>query len=92
MSTYRFNTNVMRSLIYVLLIVLLVVTIIPIWLVRVNATRSTPEIQKGLSALPSTHLGDNYQIWVGKGMDMVQGFTNSRVLALCKTGWGAVRV
>jgi multiple sugar transport system permease protein len=75
----------MRVLIYVTLILLLIVTIVPIWLVIVNATRSTPEIQQGLSALPSTHLLDNYQILQGKGLDMLQGFTNSLVLAVAVT-------
>lgn len=85
MSTYRLNTTVMRVLIYIILIILLIVTIIPIWLVIVNATRSTPEIQQGISAMPSTHLVANYQILVGKGLDMVQGFLNSLVLAVSVT-------
>lgn len=85
MSTYRLNTNLMRLGIYLFLLGLLIVTIVPIWLVVVNATRSTPEIQQGLSAFPSSHLVANYQILVGKGLDMVQGFTNSLVLAVSVT-------
>jgi len=84
-STYRFNTNVMRFFVYITLIVLLIVTIVPIWLVVVNATRSTTEIQQGIGALPSTHLIENYEILVSKGIDMVQGFINSFVLAVAVT-------
>ena len=84
-NSYKTNTQVMRALIYIFLTFLLIVTIVPIWLVIVNATRSTPEIQQGLSFLPSTHLFDNYHILVGKGLDMVQGFSNSLFLAGAST-------
>jgi multiple sugar transport system permease protein len=84
-STYRFNTNVMRFFVYITLIVLLIVTIVPIWLVVVNATRSTPEIQQGIGVFPSSHLIENYQVLVSKGIDMIQGFINSFVLAVAVT-------
>lgn len=38
------NLSLFRGLIYVFLVLLVIVTIIPIWLVLVNATRSTLEI------------------------------------------------
>ena len=85
MSEYRFTTNVMRFFIYIVLIFLLVVTIVPIWLLIVNATRSTTEIQQGLSLLPSTHLIDNYNILLGKGLDLPRGFANSTFLAVTST-------
>jgi len=55
MNHYRLNTNILRGLIYLVLIFLLIVTVIPIWLLLVNATRSTVQIQQGLSLMPSTH-------------------------------------
>lgn len=85
MSKYRFTTNVMRVFIYIVLIMLLIVTIVPIWLLIVNATRSTTEIQQGLSLLPSTHLIDNYKILLGKGLNLPRGFSNSTFLAVSST-------
>jgi ABC-type glycerol-3-phosphate transport system permease component len=84
-DSYKFNTTVMRVLIYAVLFILLVVTIVPIWLLLVNATRSTTEIQQGLSLLPSTHLIDNYRILLSKGLKMPRGFANSLFVAVAST-------
>lgn len=85
MTNYRFTTNLMRFFIYIVLIILLIITIVPIWLLIVNATRSTTEIQQGLSLLPSTHLIDNYKILLGKGLNLPRGFANSTFLAVAST-------
>ncbi|HNE05223.1 MAG TPA: hypothetical protein PLT08_11930, partial [Anaerolineales bacterium] len=65
LNNYKFTTTVLRILVYFMLFALLVVTIVPIWLLIVNATRSTTEIQQGLSIMPSTHLIENYNILLG---------------------------
>jgi len=75
----------MRVFVYAVLILLLVVTIVPIWLLIVNATRSTSEIQQGLSMLPSTHLIENYKILLSKGLNMPRGFANSLFVAVAST-------
>jgi ABC-type glycerol-3-phosphate transport system permease component len=85
MTNYRFTTNLMRVFIYIVLFILLIVTIVPIWLLIVNATRSTTEIQQGLSMFPSTHLIENYKILLGKGLDLPRGFANSTFLAVSST-------
>ena len=84
-NSYKFNTNVMRVLIYAFLIVLLIITIVPIWLLIVNATRSTVEIQNGLSLFPSTHTLDNYKILLSKGLNLPRGFANSLFVAVAST-------
>jgi len=72
-------------LVYVVLVILLIVTIVPIWLLIVNATRSTTEIQQGISILPSTHLIENYRILLSKGLNIWQGFSNSLFVAAAST-------
>ena len=84
-TNYRTNTILMRVFVYAVLIILLIVTIVPIWLLIVNATRSTSEIQQGISILPSTHLLDNYDILLGRGLNMVRGFSNSLFVAVAST-------
>ena len=84
-SSYNFNTKAMRVLIYIFLGILLVITILPIWLLLVNATRSTLQIQQGISILPSTHTFENYDIITGRGMDLLRGFWNSLFVALTST-------
>lgn len=84
-ENYRFNINVLRVFVYAVLIILLVVTIVPIWLLIVNATRSTTEIQQGISILPSTHLIENYKILLSKGLNLPRGFANSLFVAVAST-------
>jgi len=68
-----------------MLFVLLLVTIVPIWMLIVNATRSTTEIQQGISFLPSTHLIENYRILGSKGINMMKGFSNSMFVSIATT-------
>ena len=83
--TYKLGTIFMRILVYTFLFVLLVITLVPIWVVLVNATRSTVEIQQGLGFLPSTHLLENYNILLGRGLNLWRGFGNSLFLSLAVT-------
>src|SRR5688572_28962308 len=85
MFNYKTTTNIMRVFVYIFIFALLIVTIVPIWLLIVNATRSTVEIQQGLSLIPSTHMIENYEILLGKGLDLGRGFTNSLFIAVCST-------
>jgi ABC-type glycerol-3-phosphate transport system permease component len=85
MNTYKSGTFVLRFFVYLLLVVLLILVIVPIWLLIVNGTRSTTEIQQGISLLPSTHMIENYNLLIGKGLDLPRGFANSLFLAVCST-------
>jgi ABC-type glycerol-3-phosphate transport system permease component len=84
-NSYKVGTLVMRILVYILLFFLLALIIVPIWLLIVNATRSTTEIQQGISILPSTHLIENYRLLLSKGLNMPRGFANSMFLAVSST-------
>ena len=53
-------TIVSRIFVYLFLVILVVVTLIPVWMLIVNATRSTVEIQQGISLLPSKYIISNY--------------------------------
>jgi len=85
MSNYKFGTYVLRILVYIFLAILVVITVVPVWLLIVNATRSTTEIQQGISILPSTHLFENYRLLASKGLDMPRGFVNSLFVAVAST-------
>lgn len=80
-TTYKFRTNLSRVLIYTFLVILLIITLVPVWLLIVNATRSTLEIQQGISFLPSKFLVSNYKILLSKGLDLPRGFLNSLTIA-----------
>ncbi|MCB0213379.1 MAG: carbohydrate ABC transporter permease [Anaerolineae bacterium] len=85
LTHYKLNTIILRGLIYLFLFILLVITIVPIWLLLVNATRSTLEIQQGVSFFPSSHLFENYGILQGRGLNLWRGFLNSLFVAVAST-------
>jgi multiple sugar transport system permease protein len=85
MNSYKTGTYIGRVLVYILLIFLLALIVVPIWLLIVNATRSTTEIQQGISILPSTHLVENYNLLQSRGLNMPRGFANSLFLAVSST-------
>ncbi len=84
-KNYRISTNILRFFIYLFLAVLLIVTLLPVWLLLVNATRSTLEIQQGISLLPSHYILSNYKILLSRGLDLPQGFLNSLTIAVATT-------
>jgi multiple sugar transport system permease protein len=85
MTRNRLSTILGRFSVHLVLVAILVVTVIPIWLLLVNATRSTTEIQQGISFLPSTHLLDNYGILIGRGLNLWEGLRNSLFVAVSST-------
>ncbi len=82
---WTLSTNIYRALIYLVLVIILVVTIVPVWMMIVNATRSTVEIQQGISLLPSKYLITNYKILLSKGLDLPRGFFNSLIISAATT-------
>ena len=85
MRNYRFRTNLTRAFIYLFLVLLVVITVTPIWMLVVNATRSTTEIQNGVSLIPSTHMLENYRVLLSKGLDLPRGFLNSLQISVLTT-------
>lgn len=69
-------------LIYVLCIFLAILSIMPFWIMVVNSTRSTTEIQQhAISLIPSTYLMNNLKILTGKSFNPVRGFINSIIVS-----------
>lgn len=77
--------RISRAIIYVVCILLAILSIFPFWIMFVNATRSTAEIQSGLSLLPSIHLMSNLQVLLDKSFDPIQGFLNSFIISSSAT-------
>ncbi|HBX68053.1 MAG TPA: carbohydrate ABC transporter permease [Chloroflexi bacterium] len=84
-STYKLGTWISRFFVYLLLVILLLIVIVPVWLLLVNGTRSTAEINQGLALLPSTHMAENYNLLLAKGLNLPQGLRNSLFLAASST-------
>lgn len=77
----------MKTVIYIVCIFLAILSILPFWIMMVNATRSTVEIQQhAISLLPSTHLMDNWKVLTGKSFNPAIGLKNSLIISVCSTG------
>ena len=77
---------VFRIVIYVVCIFLAILSIFPFWIMFVNATRSTNEIQQhAVSLIPSKYFFNNLKIISGKSFDPWRGFINSAIISSCAT-------
>ena len=77
--------NTKRTMIYVLCIALSALSILPFWLMIVNATRNSVQIQSGVSLLPSTFLDHNISVLKTKDFQVLNGFKNSAIIAFGST-------
>ena len=71
-----------KILIYAVSILLTLPSIMPFWIMIMNATRSTTEIQQhAISLIPSGYLMKNLAILLGKSFNPAVGFMNSLVIS-----------
>lgn len=78
-------TNTKRSMIYVFCIALCALSLLPFWIMIVNATRNSQQIQGGMSLIPSTFLWRNWQVLSSKNFNILIGFKNSAIIAFSST-------
>ena len=77
--------NSKRSMIYVFCSILSLLAIVPFWLMIVNATRSSQDIQRSVSVIPGNFLGSNWQVLTSKNWNVATGFRNSAIIAFGST-------
>lgn len=85
MKNYQQQKFTQELVIYGFMIVFGLIAVVPIWLMLVNATRSTAEINAGISIFPSVHSLDNWRILTGRGFKIASGFKNSLTISMCVT-------
>ena len=85
MKNYQQQKFTQELVIYGFMIVFGLIAVVPIWLMLVNATRSTAEINAGISIFPSVHSLDNWRILTGRGFKLASGFKNSLTISMCVT-------
>lgn len=78
--------NTKRSMIYVFCTFLSILALLPFWIMLVNATRNSSEIQQGVSLLPSKYMSYNWSIISQqKSFDVLNGLKNSSIIAFGST-------
>lgn len=80
------QNTALKVVIYIICIILAIVSILPFWIMLVNATRSTTEIQQNaISFLPSGYFMNNLKILLGKSFNPGKGFLNSFIISAGST-------
>ena len=74
-----------RAMIYVLCTALCVMSLLPFWIMMVNATRNSQQIQSGATLIPSTFIGHNWEVLSLKNFSISTGFKNSAIIAFGST-------
>lgn len=71
---------------YVVCILLAILSIFPFYIMIINATRSTYEIQQhAISFLPSSYMASNLKVLLGKSFNPMVGFMNSLFISVGAT-------
>lgn len=75
-----------RTIKFLICIILALLSILPFWIMFMNATRGTYEIQQSsISLLPSNYLMSNLKILMGKSFNPMKGFINSMIISIGAT-------
>ncbi|TAH53460.1 MAG: carbohydrate ABC transporter permease [Treponema sp.] len=77
-----------RFISYSVMAILFVLAVVPIYLLLINATRSTAQINEGLSLIPGNNIAYNWNALTSRGFKIQQGFYNSVYLAFWMTLFG----
>ena len=89
MSNASKDLNINRSFIYILMALLFLLAVIPIYLMLVNATRSTTDINRGISWIPGANLIENWKFLAAYDMKPKmypqQGLLNSAIISISCT-------
>ena len=81
------TSTALKIVIYVVCICLAILSILPFWIMIVNATRSTTQIQQhAISMIPSGYMMRNLCILLGKSFNPMVGFMNSLIISAFSTG------
>jgi len=74
--------HILITIKYIVCILLAILSILPFWIMFVNATRGTYEIQQNaISLLPSKYFASNLNVLIGKSFNPFRGFINSLIIS-----------
>ncbi len=79
----RFKLNLLRFIVYFILVFLSVLCLFFFYLMVINATRSNAELAKGFTLVPSTNFFTNLKnAWNDSSINIPRGMLNSLIIAL----------
>ena len=74
-----------QILVQIIMILLAIIALVPIYLLMINATRSTEQINTGLTLIPGGNAMFNWGVLTGRGFQIWQGFGNSAIISVSTT-------
>ncbi len=77
--------NTKRTMVYILCTLLSILSLLPFWIMIVNSTRNSNQIQQSVSLLPSRFLSYNWRVLESKDFNVWLGFRNSAIIAFGST-------
>lgn len=87
-TAYRRKIRIHSILRFIFCLILTIISLLPLYIILINATRDTLEISaNGVALLPGTHLLDNYKTLVSEGsgytvkFNLWAGYRNSLIIA-----------
>lgn len=84
MSFSLLKGKVQKGFIFFFLFVLVIISLLPFYMMIINATRSPAQIQNGLSLMPSRYYFDNLAV-LKAYVNIGKGFLNSSFIAISST-------
>ena len=81
----RVKHTVVTTVIYICCVLMAIVCLLPLWLLFVDATRATTQINQGMSLVPSRYLITNFNSLIEYDMPLVSSFFNSVLISFCST-------
>ena len=85
MTRPKFGILFKRFFVYLVMILLGLMAVAPLYLLLINATRSTEQINTGISMIPGANTMYNWRVLTGRGFQIWQGFGNSILISLSAT-------
>ncbi len=74
-----------QTAIYIFCIFMLLLCVMPLWLLFIDSTRSTSQINQGMSLLPSKYFFINWNTLMSKNFPLVRTFFNSVLISFSST-------
>ncbi len=86
-STAKLKLQIMRTLLYVFLFVLVIGCIIPFYIMIINGSRTTQEINTGVTLIPGSNTIGNMKtiLTITANINFFRGFVNSTIVAVSAT-------
>ncbi|MBO4547309.1 MAG: hypothetical protein J5700_07005, partial [Treponema sp.] len=72
---YKAAKTAKQSVVYFFMVLFILIAVVPVWLMLVNATRTTEQINAGVTLLPGKSLINNWNILIttGSGLKVAAG-------------------